>query len=144
MLDRQLYVLAVMAACFFGLLASGCGDAGSEKTDANEVVAIEELETRAERNYMDLAPLIEDCENVRETFFDCMVENVEPHLAGTSRSVRPGLRRLAPRVGPTCERWIRAVLRGLEEKQIFDATVYEDLDAVALACRDETRASNAG
>ena len=137
----RLYFLTFLAVCSF-LPFSACGEAGVEKTDSKDVAAIEKVELRAERNYTDHAFLIEGCERARDTFFDCMVENVEPYLSRPSRSVGPALHQLVPRVGPTCQRWLRAVLRGLETKQIFNATVYGDLDAVALACHEESLAAN--
>src|SRR5918997_6044476 len=131
---RQLYVFGTAATSLI-VVVIGCNAPGSEKTESIEVAAIEELRLQAETNYTRYASQVQECEAARDTFFDCMVENVEPYVTRPPRSVRPGLRQLVPRVGSTCRSWLRAVLWGLETKQIFDATVYEDLDAAALACR---------
>ena len=139
MLHRRLYLLATAAACLI-VVVIGCTAPGFEKTESSEVAAVEMLESQAENNYTRFGSLVQGCETARDTFFDCMVENVEPYFTRPPRSVRAGLRQLVPRVGPTCQRWLRAVLRGLETKRIFDATVYEDLDAAAGACRRESLA----
>jgi hypothetical protein len=141
MLHRQHYIHAT-AAAYLAFVVIGCSASGFEKTDRAEAAAVEELEVQSEADYTRFSSLVQDCEASRDTFFDCMVENVEPYFSRPPRSVRPALRELTHRVGSTCRRWLRAVLRGLETKQIFDATVYEDLDAAALACRRESLAES--
>jgi hypothetical protein len=126
-----------LSGCSLTLTASGCTLAASEATDLREARTVEGLERRAERGYADVAHGVQSCEEDRDVFFDCMVEYVEPYFTRPPRSIRPDLRQLAPRVGPDCERWLMAILRGLETKTIFDATAHEDLAAAAGACRAE-------
>jgi hypothetical protein len=126
-----------VVGCLLTLMVCGCTLAASAATDSREARAVETLERRAERGYADVAPAVQSCEEDRDVFFDCMVEYVEPYFTRPPRSNRSDLRQLALRVGPDCERWLMAILRGLETKTIFDATAHEDLDAAARACRAE-------